>query len=190
MSALVLLDLSHTHDKVPDPPSQTDHRIAPAPWGDTRWRDANRQMEPARMVTHTPFSSLPQWTHRVAGSSSSASRGLPSTISPDVLPSPAKSYTPPGARAEPREDPGTERASASASPTKPLKKRKDMLRKRDQRADDRQYFARICELLEIPASPKKTLARRSKYPCIHLFVSLEVLSISSSSWCRENGERA
>ena len=49
-----------------------------------------------------------------------------------------------------------------------------MLRKRDQRADDRQHFARICELLEIPLSPKKTLARRSECPCIyliHLFMS-------------------
>ena len=53
-----------------------------------------------------------------------------------------------------------------------------MLRKRDQRSDDRQQFARICELLEIPLTPKKTLARRSEYPCIHLFMSLKVLCVS------------
>lgn len=54
-----------------------------------------------------------------------------------------------------------------------------MLRKRDQRADDRQHFATICKLLEIPLSPKKTLARRSEYPRIHLFISLlKVLRVS------------
>ncbi|KAF8495802.1 hypothetical protein F5888DRAFT_541863 [Russula emetica] len=128
-------------------------------------------MEQAGIVTHNPFT-LPQWTHGVPGPS--APTELPSTIIPDTLPLHVQSYTPSGVQAshwtsrehhnEPDVDPGTERAHVeSVSPeasTKPSKKRKDMLRKRDQRADDRQHFARICELLEIPLSPKKSLACR------------------------------
>jgi hypothetical protein len=44
---------------------------------------------------------------------------------------------------------------------KQLKKRKDMERKRAQRFDDGKTFEKICELLKIPARPKKTLVCRS-----------------------------
>jgi hypothetical protein len=148
-------------------------------------------MEQAGIVTHDPFT-LPRWTERVPGPS--APTEPPSTIIPDMLPSHVQSYTPSGVQAphwtsgehhnEPDIDPGTDRAhveSVSESPeasTTPSKKRKDMLRKRDQRADDRQHFARICKLLKIPLSPKKTLTQRSEYPCIHLFMSLKVLCVS------------
>jgi hypothetical protein len=148
-------------------------------------------MEQAGIVTRNPFTP-PQWTHRLPGPS--APTELPSTIIPETLPSHVQSYTPSGMQAshwtsrehhnEPDVDPGTERAHVeSVSPEAstrpgPSKKRKDMLRKRDQRADDRQHFARICELLEIPLNPKKTLARRSEYPRIHLFISLKVLCVS------------
>ncbi|KAN0105603.1 hypothetical protein V8E52_010897 [Russula decolorans] len=130
-------------------------------------------MEQAGIVTHNPFT-LPQWTRSVPGPS--APTEPPSTIIPDMLPSHVQSYTPSGVQAphwtsgehhnEPDIDPGTDRAhveSVSESPeasTTPSKKRKDMLRKRDQRADDRQHFARICKLLKIPLSPKKTLTQR------------------------------
>ena len=49
------------------------------------------------------------------------------------------------------------------------KKEKDMLRKRSQRLEDRQYFARICKLLKIPSSPRSTLVRRSEYLYFHHF---------------------
>jgi hypothetical protein len=52
---------------------------------------------------------------------------------------------------------------------KQRKRVRDMERKREQRSDDDQYFAMICELLEIELSPKNTLVRRSEYLCIHLF---------------------
>jgi hypothetical protein len=53
---------------------------------------------------------------------------------------------------------------------KQAKKKRDMVRKRVQRSDDSQDLARICELLKIPLSPKKTLARRSEYLFIHLYI--------------------
>jgi hypothetical protein len=53
------------------------------------------------------------------------------------------------------------------------KKKKDMERKRAQRSDDEKSFKKICELLKIPARPKKTLVRRSEYLCIHIFISSE-----------------
>jgi hypothetical protein len=134
-------------------------------------------MEQAGIVTHDPFT-LPRWTDRVPGPS--APTESPSTIIPDMLPLHVQSYTPSGPEVpashwtsrehhdEPDVDPGTDRAHVeSVSPeasTKPSKKRKDMLRKRDQRADDGQHFVRICKLLEIPLTPKKSLARRSEYP--------------------------
>lgn len=52
-----------------------------------------------------------------------------------------------------------------------------MLRKRDQRADDRQHFAKICKLLKIPLSPKNTLAQRSECPFVHLFVSERIMCL-------------
>lgn len=153
------------------PPSQTHFHTTLVQWDASRWRDENRQMEQAGIVTHNQFTP-PQWTHRAPGPS--ASRGLPSTTIPDTLTSHVQLYIPPVEQAshwtsrehrnEPDVNPGTERADVeSVSPevsTTPSKKRKDMLRKRNQRANDRQYFARICELLEIPLSPKKTLAQR------------------------------
>ena len=42
-----------------------------------------------------------------------------------------------------------------------------MLRKRDQRADDKKHLTRICELFDISLSPKKTLTHRSEHPCVH-----------------------
>lgn len=122
-----------------------------------------------------PFT-LPRWADRVPGPS--APTESPSAIIPDMLPSHVQSYAPSGVQVshwttrehhdEPDVDPGTDRAHVeSVSPeasTKPSKKRKDMLRKRDQRADDRQHYVRICKLLEIPLTPKKTLARRSEFP--------------------------
>ncbi|KAI0275954.1 hypothetical protein BGY98DRAFT_1098498 [Russula aff. rugulosa BPL654] len=100
---------------------------------------------------------------------------LPPTIIPDVLPSYVQSHTPPTVQTspqwankehdiEPDVGPGTERdhveSDSPEASTRPSKKRKDMLRKRDQRAEDRQHFASICELLEIPLTPKKTLSHR------------------------------
>ena len=149
-------------------------------------------MERAGIPTHSPFT-LPQWTPNDPGPS--APTGLPPTMSPHTLLSSSRlqSYTPSGVQGphgtsrghhnEPDVDTGAqgslvESVSPGAS-AKPSKKRKDMLRKRDQRADDRQHFARICELLDIPTSPKKTLARRSEYPCtIHIFMTLKVLRVS------------
>jgi hypothetical protein len=52
---------------------------------------------------------------------------------------------------------------------KQRKNERDKVRKRIQRSDDDQYFAMICELLDIPLGPKNTLVRRSEYLCIHLF---------------------
>jgi len=131
----------------------------------------------AGIVTHNP-STLPLWTHRVPGPSESARTELSSTTISDTLPSHVQSCAPSGVQAshwtsrehhnEPDAGTGTEHAHVeSVSPgasTKSSKKRKDMLRKRDQRSDDRQDFARICDLLEIQLGPKKTLARRSEYP--------------------------
>jgi hypothetical protein len=59
--------------------------------------------------------------------------------------------------------------SLVATRKKQTKKEKDMVRKRVQRSDDGRHFARICELLEIPLNPKKTLVRRSEYLCVCLF---------------------
>jgi hypothetical protein len=146
-------------------------------------------MEQAGMVTRDQLTP-PQWTHGDPGPSAPAE--LPPTIMSDIVFSPVQSYTPPAVQAtqlasreyhnEPDVEPGTERTNVeSVSPeasTTPSKKRKDMLRKRDQRAEDRQHFAEICELLEIPLTPKRTLAHRSEYPCIHLFMSLKELCIS------------
>jgi hypothetical protein len=44
-----------------------------------------------------------------------------------------------------------------------------MERKRAQRLYERQKFAKICELLDIPSDPKNKLVHRSEYLCIHLF---------------------
>lgn len=145
-------------------------------------------MEQAGRVTHDPFTS-PQWTQRVPGPSAPTEFKLLSTNIPDTSSSPSHvpSYTPPRVQTshwtsrdhnQPGVDPGIERArSESVSPeesTRPSKKKKDMLRKRGQRAEDRQNFARICELLEIPLSPQNTLTCRSECPCIHPFLSLKV----------------
>lgn len=150
-------------------------------------------MEQAGMVTHNQLElTLPRWTHGVPGPSTPTE--LPPTITPDVLPSYVQSYTPPAVQTspqwtnkghdiEPNVEPGIERDHVeSVSPeasTRPSKKRKDMLRKRDQRAEDRQHFASICELLEIPLTPKKTLAHRSEYPCIHI----STMSLKESCVC-------
>lgn len=50
----------------------------------------------------------------------------------------------------------------SASAHRQTKKVKGMGRKRVQRFDDVQPFARICELLEIPLVPEETLVCRSE----------------------------
>jgi hypothetical protein len=57
----------------------------------------------------------------------------------------------------------------SATTQNQKKKEKDMLRKRAQRLEDRQHFARICKLLKIPSSPRTTLVRRSEYLYFHHF---------------------
>ena len=132
-------------------------------------------MEQAEIATHNQRL-LPQRTHRVTGPSASMELLVSPTIIPDILPSHVD-YTPSGVQAphltstEHRHEPDERDHVESPSPevsTKPSKKRKDVLRKRAQRADDSQHFTRICELLEIPLSPKKTLAYRSEYPCIRL----------------------
>jgi hypothetical protein len=150
-------------------------------------------MEQARMVTHNQLEfTPPQRTHGAPGPSTPTE--LPPTIIPDVLPSYVQSYTPPAVQTspqwtnkehdiEPDVGPGAERDHVeSVSPeasTRPSKKRKDMLRKRDQRAEDRQHFASICALLEIPLTPNKTLSHRSAYPCIHtVTMSLKELCAS------------
>lgn len=51
-----------------------------------------------------------------------------------------------------------------------------MLRKRGQRAEDRQNFAKICELLEIPLNPQNTLTCRSESPCNNPILSLKVFA--------------
>ncbi len=136
-------------------------------------------MEQAGIVTHNRLTPS-QLTHRVPGPSGPTR--LPSTIIPGYLPLHVDSHSPTGVHTEPYGDPGTESAhaeSVSAASTKPSKKRKDMLRKRDQRADDRNHFAKICALLDIQLNPKNTLARRSECLCINLFMSLDVLCIYS-----------
>jgi hypothetical protein len=51
----------------------------------------------------------------------------------------------------------------SATTSRQMKKKeKDVIRKRVQRLDDKQDFAKICELLHIELRPQKTLVHRSE----------------------------
>ena len=142
------------------------------------------------MATYTQYAP-PQWVHQVPGPS--APTELPFTI-PVTLPSQVQSDTASTSRVKtshptsrelhnevdvgPGIEPTPEESVSPEAPTKPSKKNRDMLRKRDQRADDRKQFKRICELLDISLSPKKTLANRSEYPCIHVSISLKVSCVS------------
>ena len=117
----------------------------------------------ATQFTPPQWTDAPQWIYGVPRPST------PTELSPTTIPD---------------VEPGAEHANAESVPPeaspRPSKKGKDMLRKRDQRADDKQHFAEICELLEIPSTPKRTLAHRSECPCIHLFMTLKESCVSQS----------
>jgi hypothetical protein len=150
-------------------------RTTPTQLDDIIWRATLRQITQAEIPAQNPLT-LPQLPYNVGVPWPPALTELPST-KPSGVPAPHPISR--GHHNEPDVDPGTELAHVeSVSPeasTRPSKKRRDMLRKRDQRADDRQHFARICDLLEIPLGPKKTLARRSECPCIYLIYVIEVI---------------
>ena len=148
------------------------------------WRGEDRQMELAGIDSH----SSPQDICGFSGLSASPPAESYSEISSDILSSPStESYGQSGEQddyPDPTSFPrgqveGTTlglvvvETQGQSAPTqkaprkrqqnlqKQLKKRKDMERKRAQRSDDGKTFEKICELLKIPARPKKTLVCRS-----------------------------
>ena len=193
MTALVSLGL--THDQVPVLPFLTDRNDADAlhtastlyPYP-ASLRGTNLQMTQAEIENHHPPSPLRDIyeTSGVSASPESSSAMIAGTSSSSSAELYAQSgmqddYV--GAKSFPHEQVnGTTRSLAvtqrqSTTMQKALRKRqqkqrkrvRDMERKREQRSDDDQYFAMICELLDIKLSPKNTLVRRSEYLCFHLF---------------------
>ncbi len=142
-------------------------------------------MRQTEIENHNP-PRLPQDIHEVSvPSDAPRSDALPSLR--------VRSYTPSGMQvigdsADAPSSPSRQMEAVALSPTatlgqstsmlrtsrqrqqKQTKQKRDMVRKRVQRSDDSQDLARICELLKIPLSPKKTLARRSEYLFIHLYI--------------------
>ena len=193
MTALVSLGL--THDQVPVLPFLTDRNDADAlHTASTQYpypaslRGTNLQMTQAEIENHHPPSPLRDIyeTSGVSASPESSSAMIAGTSSSSSAELYAQSgmqddYV--GAKSFPHEQvDGTTRSLAatqrqSTTMQKALRKRqqkqrkrvRDMERKREQRSDDDQYFAMICELLDIKLSPKNTLVRRSEYLCFHLF---------------------
>jgi len=73
-------------------------------------------------------------------------------------------------------EPTTEEASRRHEEKTRAKKERDKTRKRNERSDNSQYYARICELLEIPLLPKNTLASRSECCAFVLVGDVEFFS--------------
>ena len=199
MTALVSLGL--TRDQVPDLPFPTDRNDAdtfhdayaqyPFP---ASLRGANRPIKQAEIENHHPLSPLRDiyGGHGVSASPESSSSMIAnaSSSSTELYAQSRMQDDYVGATSFPRGQVDsttlgatTQRQSAATRKTfwkrqqKQRKNERDKVRKRIQRSDDDQYFAMICELLDIPLGPKNTLVRRSEYLCIHLF-RLKGLSVS------------
>lgn len=72
---------------------------------------------------------------------------------------------------EPNE--GTQGESQKHAPKRQKKKERDRERKRTERSNTSQDYEKICELLNVPLNPKKTLASRSECLCVHLVGDIE-----------------
>ena len=80
------------------------------------------------------------------------------------------------------QSPTTQDASRTYEEKLQAKKERDKLRKRSERLTNSEVYANICTLLDIPLSPKKALANRSK--CLRVILVEDVewfVSPSSTS---------
>jgi hypothetical protein len=182
MTALV--SLGHSLDQVPDLPFPTDRNDAdtlhaayaqyPYPGG---LRGTNRQVKQAEIENHHPLSPLRD-IYRVYGvsaspESSSAELYAQSGMQDDDYAG-ATSFPHGQVDSTTQSLAATQRQSTTMQKAfrerqqKQRKRVRDMVNKREQRSEDKQYFTMICELLGISYEPKNTLARRSEYLCIHL----------------------
>jgi hypothetical protein len=185
---IVLIDQSTARRQVPTHPN--DANILQPAFMNTGWEGVNRPMEQVAIKNHNALSSpqdirivtapsaLPNlWTPCTQGCvyELSTGEGKAPVIIVDAqadttsFPRELVDNTTETFSASPHSDPGSPRGSVCSSPQNQRKKEKDMKRKRAQRLYERQKFARICELLDIPLNPKNNLVHRSEYLCIHLF---------------------
>ncbi|KAF8463745.1 hypothetical protein DFH94DRAFT_786500 [Russula ochroleuca] len=152
-----LEDLSLTHGQAPTHPNDADI-LQPASMYDS-WGGANRPMEQVAIKNRNALSS-PQDIYGVSGPSA-LPESWSSCTRDCAYDSATREVDTTGTLSESsRSDPGSPQCSVSRSPREQRKKEKDMERKRAQRLYERQKFAKICELLDIPSDPKNKLVHR------------------------------
>jgi hypothetical protein len=191
MTVMVLPGLSLTRDQFPNLPFPTNPNngdilyAASTRFYPAGWRDANRQMEQAKIENSNSLSPHqdmyeafgvsappelePLFTMNAGSSSSLSAESYAQDNYADATSFPAGEVvgTTPSLLVTQEQNATTQEVSRPRERKVEKKKEKDKERKRIERSNNARDYARICTLLDIPLTPMNTLVNRGKCLCIY-----------------------